>query len=236
MNFKNNCMICNKELIYLKEPKNYNCVICGKEFCVDAVCEDGHYVCDHCHSKEGVAIIKEICSHSTSKNPIELMDKIMREPSVHIHGPEHHVLVGASLLTAYKNCGGEINLNEALLEMVRRGKQVPGGVCGFWGCCGAAVSSGIAVSIITGSTPLKNEEWRLSNLMTSNALKAIGEIGGPRCCKRDSFTAVKEAAKFMENNLKVKIEIPEEISCNFSNLNQQCIGNRCPYHIGSMEN
>ena len=50
-----------------------------------------------------------------------------------MHGPEHHVMVGSALLAAYKNAGGEIDLPEALLEMMNRGKAVPGGVCGFWG-------------------------------------------------------------------------------------------------------
>ena len=43
-----------------------------------------------------------------------------------MHGPEHHVLVGSALLTAYKNCGGDLDLNEALSLMEERGKQVPG--------------------------------------------------------------------------------------------------------------
>lgn len=49
----------------------------------------------------------------------------------HMHGPEHHVMVGAALLTAYKNAGGAINLRESVMEMLNRGKAVPGGTCGF---------------------------------------------------------------------------------------------------------
>ena len=37
------------------------------------------------------------------------------------------------MLTAYKNAGGDIDLEEALQEMHERGKQYPGGSCGFWG-------------------------------------------------------------------------------------------------------
>lgn len=231
MEFKNNCIICNKDIIYLKEPTNYNCMICGKESLVNAACIDGHYVCDRCHSEEGVSIIKEVCKHSSIKDPIELAKVIMNTNYIHMHGPEHHILVGAVILTTYRNCGGDINLNDVLEEMIRRGKQVPGGVCGFWGCCGAAVSTGIAISIITGSTPLKNEEWGLSNLMTASTLNAIGKLGGPRCCKRDSFTAIKEAVYFIEKNLNVKIDISENITCNFSKLNKQCIEKRCPYYV-----
>lgn len=78
-----------------------------------------------------------------------------------MHGPEHHVMVGSALLTAYKNAGGEIDLVKALSEMQARGKKVPGGACGFWGACGAGVSAGMFVSIVTGSTPLTNEAWGL---------------------------------------------------------------------------
>ena len=45
------------------------------------------------------------------------------------------------------------------------------------------------ISIISGATPLKNEPWGLANKMTSKALDAIGSIGGPRWCKRDSYMA-----------------------------------------------
>ena len=69
------------------------------------------------------------------------MEEMMSMPSCHMHGPEHHVMVGSALLTAYKNAGGEIDLQKALHEMYCRGKAVPGGACGFWGACGAGVST-----------------------------------------------------------------------------------------------
>ncbi len=65
--------------------------------------------------------------------------------------------------------------------------------------------------------------------MTSKALQAIGEIGGPRCCKRNSFTAVISAVKFVKDNLGVAIELPEAVLCDFSENNKQCLGVKCPY-------
>lgn len=52
-------------------------------------------------------------------------------PFCHMHGPEHHTLVGTALLTAYHNSGGNIELLPALKEMAARGRKVPGGACGF---------------------------------------------------------------------------------------------------------
>lgn len=52
---------------------------------------------------------------------------MMAMPFGHMHGPEHHVMVGMALLTAWKNAGGEIDLKKGLTEMYSRGRTVPGG-------------------------------------------------------------------------------------------------------------
>ena len=72
---------------------------------------------------------------------------------------------------------------KAPLEYLDRGKKVPGGSCGFWGACGAGLSSGMFIAIVTGSNPLAEESFALAHKMTARSLTAIGEIGGPRCCK-----------------------------------------------------
>ena len=137
-------------------------------------------------------------------------------------------MVGAALLTAYKNAGGALELEKALIEMQARGKKVPGGVCGFWGACGAGISAGIFVSIVTGSTPLKTREWGLSNRMTSGALDAIASVGGPRCCTRDSYLAIIRAVEFSRENFGIEMEL-EPIRCVHRTQNNQCIGDSCPF-------
>ena len=159
---------------------------------------------------------------------MEVMNRLMSQPFCHMHGPEHHVLVGSALLTAYKNAGGDIDLPKMLLEMQSRGRQVPGGVCGFWGACGAGISSGMFVSLISGATPLSVEPWGLANRMTSKSLNAIGEIGGPRCCKRDSYLSILTATDFVKEHFGVEMEKPEVV-CIHSAQNNQCIGKRCPF-------
>ena len=152
---------------------------------------------------------------------------MMAEPFCHMHGPEHHVMVGSALLTAYKNAGGDIDLNAALVEMMNRGRNVPGGACGFWGACGAGISTGMFVSIITKASPLTQESWGLSNSMTSKALGEIGKIGGPRCCKRDSYLAILSAIDFVKEHFDVEME-KNKVVCIHSDINNQCIGSRCP--------
>ena len=221
------CLICKAPLEYLKEDIEMECAICHKKEMSKTRCVNGHYVCNDCHMN-GIDTIYQICMASDSKNPIEIIREMMDEPFCHMHGPEHHSMVGAALLTAYHNAGGDIDLKEAIPEMIRRGKQVPGGVCGFWGACGAGISTGIFISIISGSNPLSTETWGLSNRMTSEALARIAEIGGPRCCKRDSYTAIMEAVRFVKEHFGIEMETGKTV-CTHSRMNNQCIGSRCPY-------
>ncbi len=224
---KDECLICGAPLKYLELDEPMECALCHKKENSKTVCENGHYICDDCHTG-GMDSIIGVCLAETSKNPIEILRKLMALPFCHMHGPEHHVMVGSALLTAYKNSGGSLDLHKSLIEMQSRGKKVPGGACGFWGACGAGVSAGMFVSIVTGSTPLGSEAWGLSNQMTAKSLEAIGKIGGPRCCKRDSYLSIIEAVKFAKENLGVEMELGE-IKCVHSKLNNQCIGERCPF-------
>ena len=221
------CIICKAPLEYLEKDIEMECAICHKKEKSKTRCIKGHYVCNDCHTK-GIDAIIGICLNTDSKDPVDIIRMMMAEPFCHLHGPEHHVMVGSALLTAYKNAGGDINLGEALMEMQSRGKSVPGGACGFWGACGAGISTGMFVSIITKASPLTQESWGLSNLMTSKALGEIGKIGGPRCCKRDSYLAILSAIDFVKEHFGIEIE-KNKVVCTHSSINNQCIGSRCPF-------
>ena len=222
------CLICKAPLEYLDTDELMECELCRKKQRSKTRCVNGHFVCDACHTS-GMDEILSICFQTKSQNPIEIMEKMMSIPACHMHGPEHHTMVGSALLTAYKNAGAEIDLKAALYEMQKRGKQVPGGVCGFWGACGAGISTGIYLSIALKATPLAKEAWGLSNQMTARALEAIGKNGGPRCCKRDSYLAITEAIRFTREKLGIQIE-QGEIRCSRSHWNNQCLQEACPFH------
>ena len=221
------CLICKAPLEYLPEDVLMECAICHKRELSKTRCVEGHYVCSDCHT-QGMDSIFGLCLSETSRDPLQILEKMMAMPFCHMHGPEHHVMVGAALLTACKNAGGALDLQKALPEMYRRGKAVPGGACGFWGACGAGVSAGQFLSIATGATPLASESWGLSNRMTAKALESIGSHGGPRCCKRDSYLAVLAAVDFVAEHLNIHMEKSLPV-CTRSGQNNQCIGLRCPF-------
>lgn len=224
---KEECLICKAPLEYLVHDEMMECAICHKQELSKTRCIHGHFVCSDCHTA-GMDSIFGLCLSETSSDPIEIVCKMMKMPFCHMHGPEHHVMVGAALLTAFKNAGGNIDLGEALKEMHSRGKAVPGGVCGFWGACGAGISAGQFMAIVTQSTPLAKEPWGLSNQMTAKALESIGKNGGPRCCKRDSWLAILAAIDFCRAHFDVEMTSSVPV-CEFSGNNNQCIGKRCPF-------
>lgn len=224
---KEECLICGAPLEYLETDVQMQCEICRKKELAKTRCVNGHYVCSDCHM-QGLDSIVELCLRETACDPVAIAERMMALPSCHMHGPEHHVMVGAALLTAYHNAGGDIDLSDALMEMLRRGKSVPGGACGFWGACGAGISTGMFVSIISRSTPLTDEPFALSHKMTAAALGQIGEIGGPRCCKRDSFLSILTAIDFVKEHFGIALQKPEVV-CRYAAQNNQCIGKRCPF-------
>ena len=227
---KNNCLICGAEIIYSETAKEMKCVFCQKTFKSESQCANGHYICDQCHSKSALPFIMDYCLETTCQNPIEIAEAIMKHPAIHMHGPEHHVLVPSALLTAYHNAGGDIDLAKTLQTAQDRGKKVPGGICGFWGSCGAGIGAGIFFSIAGKGSPLAKDAWGQGNLMTAKCLAAISQTGGPRCCKRDSFTAMLTAIDYTAETLGVAMQKPEQIVCSFTPFNKECIKKRCPFH------
>ena len=221
------CLICGAPLEYLQEEVPMECGICRKTKPSRTRCVRGHFVCDECHTK-GLDAILGVCLTETSKDPAAILGRMADLPFCHMHGPEHHVMVGAALLTAYRNAGGDVDLPSALEEMIARGRSVPGGACGFWGACGAGISAGIFLALITKSDPFAEEPFALANRMTSEALARIAEVGGPRCCKRDSYLSILAAVDFVKEKFGIEMDRPE-IVCRHSAKNRQCIGKRCPF-------
>ncbi|MCB2219204.1 MAG: SAM-dependent methyltransferase [Bacteroidetes bacterium] len=233
MNFDEGCILCGKELIYSQEDKPHTCEFCGKEFSVNVSCPEGHFICNHCHSASGADLIEGFCNHTELTDPGQIAVLLMKHQQIKMHGPEHHFLVPASLLAAYYNHLDKQDYKSIKIHIARkRAEYVLGGFCGSHGNCGAAVGTGIFMSIITGNTPLAEKEWQMSNTLTGTSLLRIAKAGGPRCCKRDSFIAIAEAVNYLSEHLNVNLPL-EPIACSFSSRNKQCKLGDCEYFPGS---
>ena len=228
MKSQQNCGICGKTLAYQADPVPASCTFCGKQAQANIYCPDGHYICDACHQSEALAILRQVLEKTTSKDPQYIAETIMSHPAVPMHGLEHHAIVPAAIVAAVLNAGYSVP-EGAIEKSVSRGATVPGGWCGFYGDCGAAVGVGIAVSVLTEATPLTGKQRSLAMEATSYALsKLIDEQ--PRCCKRMTRKAIEAAAQFLADRLDISLNTGKLVSCNYSSRNEECIKTECAYY------
>lgn len=89
-------------------------------------------------------ILKDI-KKEKGNNPIQIFKRIVDHGYINIHGPKHHILDGACLVVAFRNAGGEIDLDDALNKIMIEGLRMPRAMCGLWGVCGAVTSLGAAL-------------------------------------------------------------------------------------------
>jgi hypothetical protein len=216
----NNCGVCARPLVYATESVTKTCALCGKEEKTNIYCPSGHYVCDSCHSKAAIEVLKNVLARSKSTNPAEILEQVMAHPSVPMHGPEHHVIVPAVIIAAIRNAGYPVP-EGAIDKALERASKVPGGWCGLYGDCGAAVGIGIAVSVLTNATPLTGKERGLALGATALALSKLLD-DQPRCCKRSSRIAVEAAVNYLEDKLGIKLGQSKLIPYAYTIRNQQC--------------
>lgn len=211
------------------EKSTGTCSVCGRETEV-STCAEGHAICDSCVDDLVFEKVIEYCLSSDSDDPYEVFKGIIGMDIVRMHDYKHHVIVGSALLTANRNAGYECDLEAMLREMLKRGRKVPPGSCGLMGNCGAAVSVGIFLSILTGTTPYSEDTWGDVNLATAQVLIQMALIGGPRCCKRNSMIALKVGTQIAADKFGSRMEIRSEMKCRMSDRNKECIKDRCPFY------
>ena len=222
-----NCMVCKSPLVYGNEVKEVECYYCKTKAQNSVTCKEGHYVCDKCHSKEALVVIEQICEASKQTDMMELFRTIREHPSIPKHGPEHHAMVPAIIVTAYRNLGNQIPKN-ALKTALSRGSTVIGGSCGFMGMCGAASGVGIGFAILLEASPVTSTSRMMAQQVTHKVLGEIAKYEAARCCNREVWTALSLASEFSQEFLHVKLPCRTQIKCDQKRFNQYCYGKQCP--------
>ena len=224
---QSDCLVCKSPLTYLTKAEEMCCHYCGMEVLSNARCEKKHFVCDDCHQQDGLEVIRQICSGSDEKDMIALLKKIRGHHAINMHGPEHHAMVPGIILATYKARGGNIT-SEDIQTGINRGSKVPGGVCGFWGSCGAAIGAGIAFSVIFEATPLTPKKRQQVQVVCSRILTKIAALAGARCCQRETILTLSEVAKLSRDILPVSLKADEKLACQQYLQNRECIRKQCP--------
>ena len=220
-------MVCGEPLRYMTTIEDLPCSYCGELREANAVCAAAHFVCDACHTSDGVRVIERMCLSTDETDMIELFKAIRFHPAIPVHGPEHHAMVPGIVLATYRNRGGDLS-PDVIRTGIRRGANVPGGACGFMGSCGAAMGVGIAFSLILQGNPLKPVERKIVQSVTQRCRAVIAEFEAGRCCQRDSYLALRTAAELSGDVLPIRLQADGELHCAQMAGNPTCIGRRCP--------
>ena len=86
------------------------------------------------------------------------------------------------------------------------------------------------MSVYTGTTPMSKETWGLCNGITVHTLKKMAEIGGPRCCKRNTMIALQDSAEYIFEHTGIDIGREEKVKCAFIKFNLECLKEDCPFY------
>jgi MoaA/NifB/PqqE/SkfB family radical SAM enzyme/ubiquinone/menaquinone biosynthesis C-methylase UbiE len=226
------CLVCGAPLNYKETETLARCHYCQAELPANAVCEQGHFVCDACHTSDGLAVIEHVCQTTAETDLIALLDEIRRHPAIPRHGPEHHVLVPAVILTAYRNLGGAVT-PETFRTAISRGRSIPGGACGFLGVCGAAAGVGIAFSLLLKATPMKPIERGQVQGAVQAVLGELTPLEAARCCQRESWLALRKAAELSRELLAIPLQAAAPLICRQGGDRPDCLQSRCPLWPGA---
>jgi hypothetical protein len=204
------------------------CCFCGETSPANAVCANGHFVCDSCHSQDAYTLIRHICLTSPETDMITLINTIRSHPAVPLHGPEHHFAIAGVIVATYRNLGGHMT-DADIITAIERGKGVPGGTCGFWGGCGAPLGAGIAFGVILKSTPVTPTERQIVQALTGTLISSISTIEAARCCQREIWTVLKKVAAISARILPIALKAEGDAHCGQRHLNKECPGKTCPW-------
>jgi len=231
-NFKysKDCMVCGAKLLYSPSDTLKKCFYCSKEVYSSSECENGHFVCDSCHGDDAFLFVRQLLMNTDEKDMISLFNKIRQHPLFNLHGPEHHYTIPGVIVAVYRNMGGKAGEKE-IETALQRGKTIPGGVCAFWGGCGAALGVGAGFGVILESNPLKGKERQMVQQVVGEIINEISKFKAPRCCQRESWTSFAMASSLSEKYLGIKLYADGDMKCTQYHNNTECIKGACPFYV-----
>lgn len=183
------------------------------------------------HMEQIEACCVELLECGETLNVVEIATHLMELPELPMHCPYHHFLVPAALLTAacMQVKGDGSALSRSLKIARERASILPGGMCGQFGCCGAALGAGVFAAIWLETTPMSKQGWAAVNEYTSRCLSKVASVEGPRCCKRVTYLTLCAAAAAAKDLLGLDLGECPEITCGFYAKNRECRGVECPF-------
>lgn len=221
------CHICNQTLFESDEMAV--CSFCGAEEDAVWICSQKHFICQKCRMAEAAELIEKYCNYTPETNPFVIADLIMHHPGIASYGIQHHWVVAPSALAALRNLGYiQFDANK-MKALINRMDDLPFGVCGNRGDCGASLGAGIAMSAITELGFHTDKERSLMLETTARALLKLSAMPGVRCCKQSVYCALESVNEILHNYMGFGWTNVKPV-CTFSSVLKDCKTTDCPYH------
>ncbi len=99
------------------------------------------------------------------------------------------------------------------------------GIMRFMGICGAG--AGISFSIILNSNPRIAKKRQVVQKIVSTITGKISEKKAARCCQRECYIALREAARLSAELLPVRLRADYPMTCEQYSINRECITSLC---------
>lgn len=235
MNIYSKCPVCGNDVVQGNNLAERVCDVCGENFISNSYCGNGHYICNKCATKDYFKVVDDYTKNTETTNPVIIANRIMNLPESSLIGCKHAIVAYASVLTAYKNCGGHLkDFEEVKKDIMKSTVICPTAMCRLGAFCGIPIAMGVAMRSALRSM---NEEASIgiSNNLTSYCVSNIGNpnnTGSKNCCIRNTYLTILYASKFISRNLWIDIPLPKKITCGYYVGNPRCVKEECIFYHG----
>lgn len=232
MNRSENCAVCGSRLDYLKAAETMTCSICQ---CPDAghmKCAQGHFVCNACHGRDVLEMIRETVLTTSEKDPGVIAELLMAHPALPMLGCEHASLAAGALLAGLKNSPyARITDKEINEVFARTAKQAVGGYCGLTGVCGIAPAIGACFSVFLDARCGSDTEQKIVMDAVIKVSQAMADLTGPSCCKAYVRAALETAVGLFAERFGIVLPVSRTpVLCRDSSRHPHgCREEKCPY-------
>lgn len=193
----------------------------------------------NCYENEQLEIVEDIVldllDWSEETDAAVILSDMFTDEGLDPLGPQHHIMVTAALLTAYRNNNYSLDLDNALEQAMARAKTVACCTCTKGDDCSLGLAAAAFLSIVLEHSPRFNIEPQgvqaHSIELRHECLKSLPtycRIGREYCCKMHGYITIEKTCEYMRKNFGIIMPI-KPILCDFAALNSECQFSDCPY-------
>lgn len=183
-------------------------------------------------------IVLDLLDWSEEKDPGRILMDSFADEDLAPWGPQHHVLLTAALLTAYRNNGYELNLTQALSSAIQGIKEVASCTCTHGNDCSLGKAAAVFLAIILEYSPhfsmdekARNHHCQTLRDCCLSAFPTVCRMGRRHCCKMHGFIAIEVTCRYLKEELGINLPL-SPIFCDLAVLHPECQFSYCPYFTG----